>query len=373
MNCVGKIRSRITPNCTVLAGILLLTITGKTALAQSVLGFGLGPSPTSPGMDQDQEASVFAGLRNTDDDTGLNASAFSQPQADPDFVTVGFSYLRPDWSHDAFQVLVPGTSAADVGLGSELRTRRLDYSPELNFAFDAQSIFGTDFKLTGRRIKSTGTLTEDFLGMQLKADSSVDMVMAGIGPKPFRTTGEFDSISLGFETRYIEITQHYNSSLAAGMNSQTALLTADSKYHGVGFAVYSDYTYQILSLEEWYTGLDFIGGFDATISLGRNDRDSSLVVNSPNAATAVMSTVGSDGTDFVFGGEIYAGFRLTFDRDLSLIANPTASDRKKWTLDAVAYGSCWSNIGLLNPRDPGLDNNDLYTYGFMIYGGVFIL
>ena len=92
MNCVVRIRSRIVPDyCHTLsiAVAVMLLFAGKDAAAQTALGFGLGPSPTSPGMDHDEDASVFAGLRRSDDSD--LASAFSQPQADPDFVTVGFS------------------------------------------------------------------------------------------------------------------------------------------------------------------------------------------------------------------------------------------------------------------------------------------
>lgn len=317
--------------------------------------------------------------RTRESSSGVRSKSFN-PNAGKSKIDIGFAFIRPDWAHDSFRTLVPGSVAADLGLGGELRSGGLDYQPTLNFGIEYKfgsntdadgdtpavnnSVFGDEMVFKGQRTSIIGKNHEQFGGKTLLTDATIEFVLASLGPEPFVTVGDYDTLSIGFKTRYVEVNQTYTSSLAAMGEEQSALLTATGRYRGVGFGIYSDYTYELLSLDDWFTGMHLIGGFDTTVSIGQNDRTSSL--NVPGSANFTSRLVSKDATEFVFNGEFYGGLRFLFERDL-----PSDPPKPKlWALDVVFQATYWNNVGLLNPRDVRRSENDLFTYGFMLMGGI---
>lgn len=331
----------------------------KSAFAQAFatgIGIGTSQSVRSP--------------EGTGVESSFDRDEYYRPPAEFDTsarTTIGFAFLTPDWTSNSFKRIVPAMSAADMGLGGELFVGGFEWQPSLNFGVEVEhsNIFGKEMKFSGRKIGMKGDLTQLFTsGGQLTAETSIDNILVGIGPKPFITDDDNQKVSVGFETRYIQISQKYTSNYK--IDSKLSSLQATGEYAGIGFGGILDYEYELLPLDEYYTGISLIAGVDANVSVGTNDRSSSLNVNTGVVASSFGSSLTKKSTEFVWGGEVYGGLRVYLDR--SKPGEPQS--KTKWSVDAVAYGSYWDNVGLLDPLDAAAGDNDLFTYGFFLMGGL---
>lgn len=308
---------------------------------------------------------------NTPDERKLFIPGGGRKEAN-DNVQIGFSFLRPDWARDGFQTLVDAATATALGLPGELVVDNFDWQPELNFGFEMQGapIFNKEVLLTGNRTATSGKVTQVVGGRETTTTANVDVINVGFGPAPKEFTSEWDKLAVGIQTRYLEIGQNFDSSFENGSMMEAAL-SATGRFKGVGIGVSADYTYFLLPLtSECQYGLEFITGVDVNGSMGSNDRTSTISAETGTAATSFVNTVKKESTDFVYGGEAYMGLRFLFDVEDQDIEADAGKDRKFW-LDTVAYGNYWANVGLLNPRDTGVSDNDLFVYGFLIVGGMY--